>query len=92
MTSIRSTERNFFWKRMVKFGFLLLPVFFVIVLLFSNSKDVFSGNFSRVVQNQFTGVGGMIFFGSVIFSSFLCSFVILYYDIEEKRKEEDQTT
>lgn len=90
MALFENVKRKLFWKEVLKFGILFLFVFVIIVLLLSSPIDLFSGNFSKVIQYNFTGTRALIFFGSVIATSFISSLFLVFYEIEEKIKEQEQ--
>ena len=90
MTSSKSIKRSFFWNKVFKLGIPLLFAFFVIILLLNSSNDIFSGDFSKVIQKNFIGIGAMVFFGSVITTTFFCSLAIVAYDMEERKKEQEE--
>jgi uncharacterized BrkB/YihY/UPF0761 family membrane protein len=89
MKLFEHVKRKSFWKEVLKFGTLLMFVFFIIILLLSSSGDIFSGDFSKVFEYNFTGTRAFIFFGSLIVTSFFSSLFLVFYDIEEKMKEQE---
>ncbi len=90
MTLFENIKTKSFWREVFKMGALLFFAFFIIVLLLTSPTDIFSGNFSDVIQDNFTGDGAVVFFGSVITTSLIGSFALVTYDIEEKLKEEEE--
>lgn len=86
---IKGKSREKFWSQVLKLELPLFIAFFIIILVWRNAVDIFAGDFSNVIANYFTGTGAIVFFTSVLFSSLLCSIVLVSYDREERKKEQE---
>ncbi len=87
MRTIYRSSKKGFWAEVIR---LVIPLFFafLLIIFFLNSgSDLLAGNYSNIFKDTFVGVGAIIFFGSVVLTSFLCSIAIVYYDREEIEKE-----
>ena len=88
-TTTKNTHRKKFWNKVLKLELPLFIAFAVIILLWRSSNEIFDGNFSQVITDNFTGIGAAVFLTSVMVSSLVCSIVLVSYDRDEQRKEQE---